>query len=361
MLRNPRIEIYGCGRRDVRGSRIDRRVLATLEFLAANGLRPTVTSLECGHSTYTASGNVSHHSSGNAVDIAKINGIPVLGHQGKGSITDIAVRRLLTLQGTMQARADHHAHEVRRRGEHVRDGRPRRPHPRRLHADVGTNSKAGRQLGAVLKPGQWIKLIDRLGEIDNPTVRVKPSKAALVVKPRAPAAATAASSRSQLPLGGVGRGSGAVRRRLAEAAVLGAARPRRRRGLYRSSERGRAAARRPTSRKLAARVKRASATLQAKTREPLREPRLCPPRTARRAAAARRRAARLAAHVDRVVADARVDAAVGAEQPREPARRRTVTPSSIDDQASSPNHASTSSTTRSRVSNVACRSAMPWL
>src|SRR5688500_507066 len=102
VLRNPRVEVYGCGRRDVRGSAIDRRVLATLEFLAANGLRPTVTSLKCGHSFFTASGNVSHHSSGNAVDIAKINGTPILGHQGKGSITDIAVRRLLTLQGTMK-------------------------------------------------------------------------------------------------------------------------------------------------------------------------------------------------------------------------------------------------------------------
>src|SRR3712207_7469435 len=64
VLQNPRIEIYGCGERDIRGSRIDRRVLATLEFLASSGLRPTVTSLQCGHSTYTASGNVSHHSSG---------------------------------------------------------------------------------------------------------------------------------------------------------------------------------------------------------------------------------------------------------------------------------------------------------
>ncbi len=102
VLRNPRIEIYDCGRRDVKGSRIDRRVLATLEFLAASGLRPTVTSLTCGHGYFTASGNVSHHSSGNAVDIAKVNGIPILGHQGRGSITDMAVRRLLTLQGTMK-------------------------------------------------------------------------------------------------------------------------------------------------------------------------------------------------------------------------------------------------------------------
>ena len=77
-------------------------MLATLEFLAASGLKPTVTSLRCGHGYYTASGNVSHHSSGDAMDIAAINGTPIIGHQGEGSITDIAVRKLLTLQGTMK-------------------------------------------------------------------------------------------------------------------------------------------------------------------------------------------------------------------------------------------------------------------
>ncbi|HEX8084243.1 MAG TPA: lytic murein transglycosylase, partial [Solirubrobacteraceae bacterium] len=63
VLANPRIDVYGCGRRDVRLGAIDRRVLATLEFLAASGFKPTVTSLKCGHSLLTKSGNVSHHSS----------------------------------------------------------------------------------------------------------------------------------------------------------------------------------------------------------------------------------------------------------------------------------------------------------
>ena len=76
----------------MRSGRIDRRVLATLEFLAASGLRPTVTALEAGHSTYTTAGNVSEHSSGNAVDIAKINGITIIGHQDKGGITEQTVR-----------------------------------------------------------------------------------------------------------------------------------------------------------------------------------------------------------------------------------------------------------------------------
>ena len=49
VLANPRIQIYECGREDIRAGRIDRRVLATLEFLAASGLKPTVSSLLCGH------------------------------------------------------------------------------------------------------------------------------------------------------------------------------------------------------------------------------------------------------------------------------------------------------------------------
>ena len=61
-----------------------------------------MTSLQCGHGYYTASGNVSHHSTGTAVDIATVNGIPIIGHQGSGSITDVTIRRILTLQGAME-------------------------------------------------------------------------------------------------------------------------------------------------------------------------------------------------------------------------------------------------------------------
>ena len=103
VLRNPHIDIYECGRHDIATGQVDRRVLATLEFLAASGLKPTVSSMRCGHGYLTASGNVSEHSSGNAVDIAAINGITITpATQGKGSITDLTIQRLLTLQGTMK-------------------------------------------------------------------------------------------------------------------------------------------------------------------------------------------------------------------------------------------------------------------
>src|SRR5829696_75751 len=179
VLNNPRIEVYGCGRRDVQTGQIDRRVLATLEFLAASGFKPTVTSLKCGHGLMTASGNVSEHSTGSAVDIAAVNGIPIIGHQGKGSITELTIQRLLTLQGTMKphqiislmtfdgadntfAMGDH--------ADHIHVG---------FHSLYGTNSKTAKQVNAILKPKQWIKLIDRLGEIDNPTVRRSPSRFSL--------------------------------------------------------------------------------------------------------------------------------------------------------------------------------------
>ena len=42
----------------------------------------------------------------------------------------------------------------------------------------GDNKKLGKQALAILKPGQWSDLIDRLGEIDNPVVPTKPSRPA---------------------------------------------------------------------------------------------------------------------------------------------------------------------------------------
>jgi hypothetical protein len=101
VLHDDQIQLYGCGRQDIIDNRIDDRVLATLEYLRLYGFDPTVTALECGHSFLTKSGNVSEHSSGDAVDIAAVNGTPILGHQGPGSITDDVVRRLLQLQGVM--------------------------------------------------------------------------------------------------------------------------------------------------------------------------------------------------------------------------------------------------------------------
>jgi hypothetical protein len=182
VLMDKRIAVYDCGRTDIRAGAIDRRVLATLEFLAASGLKPTVSALECGHSLMTTSGNVSEHSTGSAVDIAAINGIPIVGHQGPGSITDMTIRRLLTLQGTMKP------HQIisLMSFEGTDNTLSMPDHYDHIHVGFrplyGSDSKLGRQLNATLKPSQWIKLITRLGQIDNPKVLTSPSQYATDVK-----------------------------------------------------------------------------------------------------------------------------------------------------------------------------------
>ena len=101
VLADPRLSIYSCGRNDIQAGQIDRRVLAGMEYLADNGFRLGITSLKCGHSRKTTSGSVSEHSTGDAMDIAEIDGVPVAGHQGPGTLADSLIKSALKLQGVM--------------------------------------------------------------------------------------------------------------------------------------------------------------------------------------------------------------------------------------------------------------------
>ncbi|HEX6020543.1 MAG TPA: lytic murein transglycosylase [Solirubrobacter sp.] len=182
VLNNPRVTIYDCGRQDIKAGAIDRRVLAAIEFLVASGFNPTITSLTCGHSYLTTSGNVSEHSSGSAVDIAAINGIPIQGNQGKGSITELVIQRLLTLQGNMKP------HQIisLMKFEQADNTLSMADHADHIHIGFqptyDPNSKLAKQLNSVLSPGQWKRLIERIGRIENPTVSRAPSDASLKVK-----------------------------------------------------------------------------------------------------------------------------------------------------------------------------------
>ncbi|HEY1356521.1 MAG TPA: peptidoglycan DD-metalloendopeptidase family protein, partial [Solirubrobacterales bacterium] len=106
VLADNSLSIYPCGRTDIETGQIDRRVLALLEYLSSKGFRLGISSLKCGHDEMTTSGNVSEHSTGGAVDIAEIDGVPVTGHQGPGTLVDQLIKTVLQLQGTM------HPHQV---------------------------------------------------------------------------------------------------------------------------------------------------------------------------------------------------------------------------------------------------------
>ncbi|HEX6204247.1 MAG TPA: lytic murein transglycosylase [Solirubrobacterales bacterium] len=171
VLDNKKLDIYECGREDIASGRIDRRILALLEYLTVKGYDLGVTSLQCGHGLLTTSGNVSEHTTGTAVDIPVINGTPVTGNQGPGSVTDDLLHTILQLQGTM------HPHQL----ISLED----LPGPTSFamadhydHVHVGYQPVGGPEakFAALLKPNQWQRLINRLGEIENPNVPVNPSK-----------------------------------------------------------------------------------------------------------------------------------------------------------------------------------------
>jgi hypothetical protein len=179
VLTDPRVRIYNCGRRDIGAGLIDRRVLATIEFLSASGLDPYVSGLDCGHSVNASTGVDEQGATGASVDISKINNIPILGHQGPGSITDQAIRRLLTLQGAMAP--DEIISTMSYKGQSNTLALP--DHRNRIQITFtpyyGTNRKLSNQVRSLLAPGQWVQLINHISQIPEPVVPIAPSKYAI--------------------------------------------------------------------------------------------------------------------------------------------------------------------------------------
>ncbi len=142
LLRDPGVHLPRCERGAVRAGEVDRRVLAALEFLSVSGLSPTVSAAGCAHGASSAGvGNAIGAAAGDAVDISGVDGTPVAGHEGPDSVTDIAVRRLLRLQGTMKPAQIVSAEQLPGHRQHADAARLPRPDPRRLRGRAGLRSR----------------------------------------------------------------------------------------------------------------------------------------------------------------------------------------------------------------------------
>jgi hypothetical protein len=128
VLADRRITVTRDARREVRTGQVDRRVLATLEFLAESGLVPVVRSLP----------------SGRAADIT-------LADPQRG------VRRLRHLQAAITAMT-------------------LAAHPDHVH--VGFRESFG-VAGSELHARQWSALLDRLSALQQPSVPTGPSRFAI--------------------------------------------------------------------------------------------------------------------------------------------------------------------------------------
>ncbi len=183
VLNDPKMTIMKqCDRDYIAGGQIDRRLLATMEFITAHGYSLTISSMLCGReSSITTSGNVSNHTRGSAMDIAIINDEVVSpGTQGPGSLTDQVARLVLSLQGTMTP------DEVISLMDYPQPaGFAMGDHGDHLHVafspTIGSEEPGG-SIASSLGAEQWEKLTERLGQIRNPEVPTTPSDESLPAK-----------------------------------------------------------------------------------------------------------------------------------------------------------------------------------
>ncbi len=180
VLQDKGVELGRCGHQDIQEGRVDKRVLAMLEYLSVSGLRPAVGGLACAPSTPAAqAANAGARATSDAVTITAINGIPVAGHQSPGSIADTTVRKLLMLQGVSRPRRIASLMSYPGSPGAVTSASAADA----IHvAFAAPHSGLARIAGlysSALTPAQWTRLVARLGEIPDPSVAGKPSSAAI--------------------------------------------------------------------------------------------------------------------------------------------------------------------------------------
>ncbi len=200
ILSDPGIVMSACSRHEVASGAIDKRVLALLGFLSRSGLKPTVAALRCRDGAYAVSGYVSSAHLGDGLAISQINGIPIAGHQGGGSITDTTIRTLLTLQGDFVPRQIvslmryPHAPSTLARPDHgdyveiVFAPAPKRGATAKMTATkaIAPHSATAGQtapppvvVSGDLSTAQWERLIKRIAALPAPAVASKPSPSAI--------------------------------------------------------------------------------------------------------------------------------------------------------------------------------------
>jgi soluble lytic murein transglycosylase-like protein len=219
ILSDPGIVMSACSRHEVAAGAIDKRVLAVLGFLSRSGLKPTVAALRCGAGAYAVSGYVSSAHIGDGLAISQINGIPIAGHQGAGSITDTTIRTLLTLQGefvprqivslmrypgapSTLARADHGGYievvfsPAAKRGAAAKVTATKARTTAAHSASADQTAPSPVVVSGDLSAAQWDTLITRVAGLSAPTVRFKPSSSAIpdATSPTVPQAAKSSGS-----------------------------------------------------------------------------------------------------------------------------------------------------------------------
>ncbi len=206
VLADPGIKLGSCDRGQVASGKVSRRALALLVFLSRSGLKPTVGELRCGRRLYTPTGLVTAFPPAGTVDIAAINDIPVAAHQGAGTITDVTIRTLLTLQhqfapkrivslmrypGALStiAKPDHASYIQIELPRHVSKAVVSRSAgaAKTAHSTGSSVSSTARAaVNPVLDTLEWQRLMTQVGNLQTPKLPRKPSASAIRDKQAGP-------------------------------------------------------------------------------------------------------------------------------------------------------------------------------
>jgi hypothetical protein len=186
VLRDAGIRLSSCARQDVKSGRVDKRVLAALEYLSVSGLKPAVSGMPCPPATPAAlASNAAAGSTIGAMSITSVGGVRVAGHQGPGSAADTVVRRLLMLQGLARPRRIVSQMSYPNAAATVTSTRAADAIRVAFASPRSGLARVAGLYASALSPAQWSRLIARLGQIPDPAVSRKPSAAAIPVKPAA--------------------------------------------------------------------------------------------------------------------------------------------------------------------------------
>ena len=198
LARDTSIHMRPCERQYIQTGKVQRPVLAALEYLSVSGLKPTVSGLRCAGAAPANERNTSA-SAGDTVKITAVNGVPMAGHQGPGSIADTTIRKLLMLEGLNRPRRIVSLTSVP--GTTNTFVRPSAGDYIEIvlgaHGIGAAGAHTAGALGSALTPSEWVKLIARLGEIPDPTVSSGPSAAAIPDNPSTSSPDGAAGGESQ--------------------------------------------------------------------------------------------------------------------------------------------------------------------
>jgi Transglycosylase SLT domain len=226
LLSNSQLRLDVCGEQDIGAGRIERPVLATLDFLLASGVDPTVSGLPCVHDGVAST---AEHVSDDTLTITALNGVPIRGHDGPGSLIEVVARGLLALPAAVRPHQmlgplslAGTAQTPIRRGSpddveisfsppapeaKASTASPSKQTPGRPGATGGSLS-AGAKVAAAssaarlapdLGTEQWRKLIARISGLAEPHVPRAPTSAAVADNPSSPLP-TAGALFGSLPL-----------------------------------------------------------------------------------------------------------------------------------------------------------------